>query len=181
MYKALFGLFLACTVSCNGAPDEALLDLTRGGEVEAYFNDPGSRVGNIWRSDALDIMVDRINQASASIDFAVMGFSHRRVVDAIVMAHDRGVAVRMVGDAGHLYNSGYDRMLERHIPMVNGNLSHIMHNKFMVIDDRFVISKVGLCPASGRLGPPLPEASAGGGLGAGRPAPSESGYPGSGQ
>jgi phosphatidylserine/phosphatidylglycerophosphate/cardiolipin synthase-like enzyme len=138
MYKALFGLFLACTVSCNGAPDQALLDLTRGGEVEVYFNDPGSRVGNIWRSDAIDIMIDRINQASASIDFAVMGFSHRRVVDAIVMAHDRGVAVRMVGDAGHLYNSGYDRMLERHIPMVNGNLSHIMHNKFMVVDDRFV-------------------------------------------
>ena len=43
----------------------------------------------------------------------------------------------MAGDAGHLYNSGYDLFRDRQIPMVVGNQNHIMHNKFMVVDDRF--------------------------------------------
>lgn len=133
--QAAVGLLL---ISCNPAPGEDLLDQTRGGRVDVYFNDPGSRVGNIWTSDALDVMVDLIDNAKVSLDFAVMGFSHERVVEAIVDAHDRGVVVRMVGDAGHNYNHGYDRMRERHIPMVTGNLSHIMHDKFMIVDDRFV-------------------------------------------
>ena len=124
--------------SCNPAPGEDLLDQTRGGQVEVFFNDPGSRVGNIWTADALDVMVDLIDNARVSLDFAVMGFSHDRVVEAVVNAYDRGVQVRMVGDAGHNYNNGYERMRERHIPMVTGNLSHIMHDKFMIVDDRFV-------------------------------------------
>lgn len=125
-------------LSCNPAPGEDLLDQTRGSQVEVFFNDPGSRVGNIWTADALDVMVDLIDNARVSLDFAVMGFSHDRVVEAVVDAYDRGVQVRMVGDAGHNYNDGYERMRERHIPMVTGNLSHIMHDKFMIVDDRFV-------------------------------------------
>ncbi|MCB9795875.1 MAG: lamin tail domain-containing protein [Alphaproteobacteria bacterium] len=111
---------------------------TRGGRVEALFNNPGTREENIWDPDVVDVMVEMIDGATASIDFAVMGFSHDEVVDAFVRAYDRGVDVRMVGDAGHLYNSGYQAFDERHIPMVTGNLNHIMHDKFMVVDDRFV-------------------------------------------
>jgi phosphatidylserine/phosphatidylglycerophosphate/cardiolipin synthase-like enzyme len=85
-------------------------------------------------------MVDMIDNTKVTLDFAVMGFSHPTVVDAIVRAHDRGVAVRMVGDAGHLYASGYRAMYERHIPIVNGNLTHIMHDKFMIVDSRFVFA-----------------------------------------
>lgn len=123
---------------CNPPPTQAEYDQTRGGNVEVFFNDPGSRLQNIWAPDAVDIMVDLIDSATATLDFAVMGFSQDEVVEAIVRAHDRGVAVRMVGDAGHLYNSGYARMYDRHIPIVTGNLSHIMHDKFMVVDGRFI-------------------------------------------
>ena len=84
-------------------------------------------------------MVELIDSASATLDFAVMGFSKSEVVEAMIRAHDRGVVVRMVGDAGHLYNSGYRDLMDRQIPVVTGNLAHIMHDKFMIVDRRFIL------------------------------------------
>ena len=124
---------------CNPAPSQADLDSTRGNTVEVMFNDPGTQDENAWWTpDAVSAMIEMIDSAKTSIDFAVMGFSYEPVVDAMIAAHDRGVIVRMVGDAGHLYNDGYERFDERNIPMVVGNLNHIMHDKFMIVDDRFV-------------------------------------------
>ena len=94
------------------APSNADLDSTRAGRAEFFFNDPGSRTANIWNPDAVTQMVQLIDSAQATLDFAVMGFSKTEVVDAVERAYDRGVHVRMVGDAGHLYNSGYERMLD---------------------------------------------------------------------
>jgi len=131
---------LGWLMACNPPPSKADLNSTRGADPEIYFNDPGSRLENIWKPDVLDVMVELIDSASATLDFAVMGFSKTEIVDAMIRAHDRGVRVRMVGDAGHLYNSGYHAMIDRHIPIVTGNLAHIMHDKFMIVDGRFVFS-----------------------------------------
>lgn len=125
-------------LACNPPPAEEDIAGTLGGRVDVFFNDPGTRLENMWQPDAIDVMVQLIDSAQTSIDVAVMGFTYDDVVDAFVRAHDRGVIVRMVGDAGHMYNSGYATFDERRIPMVVGNLNHIMHDKFMVIDDRFV-------------------------------------------
>lgn len=130
----------ALLMSCNGTPSKSDLDQTRGGDVEVFFNDPGSRLENIWTPDAVKLMVDVIDNSRATLDFAVMGFSKTEVVEAVIRAYDRGVAVRMVGDAGHLYNSGYEAMRDRHIPIVTGNMAHIMHDKFMIVDGRFVFA-----------------------------------------
>ncbi len=132
----MIGLLL---VGCNPPPAQADLDSTRGNTVEVMFNDPGTHDENAWWDpDAVEAMVSLVESASVSIDFAVMGFTYEPIVEALLDAYDRGVAVRMVGDAGHLYNDGYARFDERGIPMVVGNLNHIMHDKFMVVDDRFV-------------------------------------------
>lgn len=131
---------LAAAVACNAPPTTAEVDATRGAPVEVYFNDPGSRQETVWDADAVKIMVDLIDQARATIRFAVMGFSNDDVIDAMIRAYDRGVTVEMVGDAGHLTNDGYTRFRDRHIPMMVGNSAHIMHDKFMVVDDRFVFA-----------------------------------------
>lgn len=125
---------------CNPPPPADALDGTRGGRVEVFFNDPGTRLDNMWYPDAVDLMIDLVDQAQVSIEFGVMGFTYEPLIEAFVRAHDRGVKVRMVGDAGHLDNHGYQRFYERHIPVVTGNLAHIMHNKFLVVDDRFVFA-----------------------------------------
>ena len=129
---------LGLAVACNPPPDAADLAQTRGGNVDVYFNDPGTNAQNMWRPDVLDVMVEMIDGSTHKIDFAVMGFSHPDIVEAFERAYDRGIELRMVGDAGHLYNSGYELFRDRQIPIVTGNLNHIMHDKFMVVDDRFV-------------------------------------------
>ncbi|MEQ1570049.1 MAG: phospholipase D-like domain-containing protein [Myxococcota bacterium] len=130
---------LGLTVGLAGcaAPDA---DITRGYPVEAFFNNPGARLDQVWHADAQKLMVDLVEHAKSKITFAVMGFSNRDLVEAFVAAFDRGVEVTMVGDAGHLYNYGYTRFTDRHIPMTVGNQQHIMHDKFMVVDDRFVFA-----------------------------------------
>lgn len=134
----LFSLALLC--ACNRPPSTEDLEGTRGGRVDVFFNDPGARLDTVWYSDAVRIMVDLIDNAETSIEFAVMGFSHPDVVSAFERAFDRGLQLKMVGDAGHLYNDGYQLFTERHIPMVTGNMAHIMHDKFMIVDRRFVFA-----------------------------------------
>jgi phosphatidylserine/phosphatidylglycerophosphate/cardiolipin synthase-like enzyme len=120
------------------APDPADVDGTRGGKLDVYFNDPGTRRANLWEPDAVNVMIETVRNAEVSIDIAVMGFTRAKLVDAIVAAHDRGVTVRMVGDASHLTNYGYQRFFDRHIPLVTGNMPHIMHDKYMIVDGRMV-------------------------------------------
>ena len=93
-------LALSFAPAC-GPPSAADLDSTRGGRVDVFFNEPGTRPANQWDPDAIAVMVDLINGANSTLDFAVMGFSEPRVVAAMVAAWDRGVELRMVGDAGH--------------------------------------------------------------------------------
>lgn len=137
MIRALLGSF-ALLVSCNTAPTEEEYDLTRGGRIDVFFNDPGTDATNIWTSDAIDVMIGLIDSTEVSLEVAVMGLSYDPVWEAMIRAYDRGVNVRVVGDAGHMYNDGYEALFERHIPFVTGNLNHIMHHKFMVSDDRFL-------------------------------------------
>ncbi|TVQ91332.1 MAG: hypothetical protein EA397_09730 [Deltaproteobacteria bacterium] len=127
-------LFSGC-----GPPDFDDVDATRTGRVEVYFNEPGTRPDNSWRMPyGLKAMIRQIHNAKVSIDFAVMGFNHPDLVRAIEMAFERGVEIRMVGDVNHWHNSGYQMLLRRSIPMSVGNDAHIMHNKFIVVDGRFV-------------------------------------------
>ncbi len=130
----LVGFALGC------APSAEDLASTEGSRIDFFFNDPGSRLENVWAPDAVDVLSDLVGQANSTIDMAVMGFSHEQVIDALVAADDRGVSIRMVGDAGHITNAGYERFREEHIPVVPGNGQHIMHHKFMVIDDRLVFA-----------------------------------------
>ena len=131
-------LFLSLALVACAPPSDEDIAGTLGGQVDMYFNDPGTRPDNSWRRpDSLTAMINMIHNAKSTLDFAVMGFTHTDIIDAIEMAHDRGVKVRMVGDADHWGNEGYRRMMNRQIPMSVGNGPHIMHDKFLVADSRF--------------------------------------------
>lgn len=150
----LLALLIAVTCvlpSCMTELDDADILRSQTATVTPFFNIPGvlreARSANY--SD--DILVQMIDQSNAQIDFAIMGFTRDTVVDALVRAHHRGVALRFVGDARHLEYSrgGYHAMDALGIPMVVGNLYHIMHNKFFVIDDRYVITGTGNITSTG--------------------------------
>ncbi len=110
-----------------------------------YFNSPGWRDGTEVNRKPSEFIAERIDQANVSVYAAVYGFNKQNIIDALVRAHERGVDVRLVGDAGEYDRAtpGYDKMEERKIPVQTGNQFHIMHNKFFVVDERFVYTGTG--------------------------------------
>ena len=117
------------------------------GTMNVYFNFsvdttvaiPGnSASGN---TDFKAHLIQRINQASYSIDLALYSFfGMQDVADAIILAKNRGVKVRVVYDSRDVQNS-MQALLNAGILMSQrpSNLSGIMHNKFFIFDARDTI------------------------------------------
>ena len=133
------GLGAACSTEIPGYGQEQLQEP----KVEAFFNSTGTRAGNRYDLKPGEFLVERIDAADESLDVAVYGFEKESIIDAIIRAHDRGVDVRFVGSTSHADAEGYQAVMERQIPSQIGNEFHIMHEKFFVIDGRFVFAGTG--------------------------------------
>ncbi len=130
---------LVAVAGCNydGPPDPRSSLQPR---IQPFFDSPGTRDGNDRNRLPSEFLVEQIDEAKTSVHVCIYGFSKQNVIDALIRAYDRGVEVHVAGDAGHLlrHATGYEQLLARHIPVQVGNEFHIMHNKFFVIDHRFV-------------------------------------------
>ncbi len=89
---------------------------------------------------SLDLVVKSINSAQKSICMATYSFTSKPVAEALIHAKGRGVDIKIVSDAkanGSKYTA--TKFLANHGVNVrlNGNYP-IMHNKFIVIDDKTV-------------------------------------------
>ena len=143
-------LLLACLLSmglgaagCSSSIPEADRQSIDEPKVSVFFNSTGTRHGNAGDLRPSDFLVERIDSAESSVHVAAYGFEKHNVAQALVDAHERGVEVKFVGSTSHLDAEGYQMMLEEHIPMQVGNEYHIMHNKFFIIDQRFVFVGTG--------------------------------------
>lgn len=87
-------------------------------------------------------LLDLINQAASQIDIALYGLDRQSVVTALINAHTRGVAVRVVGDddaAAGSYAAAYQALASAGITVtLDSNTSQIQHNKFLVVDGQSV-------------------------------------------
>ena len=137
--------------ACKLELDQADFDRMNTGSVAPFFNTPGTNRESRSAVYSDDILVQMIDGANAQIDFSVMGFTRWPVIEALERAHHRGVALRFVGDGRHMEHlgGGYRVMDELGVPMVVGNMYHIMHNKFFVIDGRYVITGTGNITSTG--------------------------------
>ena len=125
------------------------------GTINVYFNFPvdttvaipgNSAKGNVNFQDKL---VERINHANYSIDLALYSFSGmQEVADALVLAKNRGVKIRVVYDHRYpdypiqnsmqaLINSGI-QISQR--PPETQAFPGIMHNKFIIFDARDTVA-----------------------------------------
>lgn len=113
--------------------------------VTAVFNAPGSAESNGTDHNTDDVLVQMIDRARSTIDFSVMGFSRDTIIDALLRAHHRGVRLRFVGDAKHMFGHqrAYYEFDRLGIEMQVGNQNHIMHDKFFVVDKRYVLTGTG--------------------------------------
>ena len=141
---AMLGLLLFAP-GCATELDEADWESMQEGHVQLFTNQTGTRFANGLNTPADDFLIQMIDRAEVTVDVATMGFSRREVVDALIRAYHRGIQIRFVGDGrhleGHVY--GYDMLEVLDIEMMSGNQFHIMHNKFFVIDGRYVFTGTG--------------------------------------
>jgi phosphatidylserine/phosphatidylglycerophosphate/cardiolipin synthase-like enzyme len=109
--------------------------------ADLYFTIPefrGQRQGGL---DA-PIVAD-VDAAQRSVDLAVFALDLPAVTDALLRAHQRGVAVRIVSDTEGLDVSreaaaAMKQLEAAGVPVVMDQRDALMHNKFAVIDDRLL-------------------------------------------
>jgi phosphatidylserine/phosphatidylglycerophosphate/cardiolipin synthase-like enzyme len=140
---------VASAAGCNVDGPELREQITP--RVQPFFNAPGTRESNDRNRLSSEFVVQQFDEAEVSLDLCIYGLSKQNIIDAAIRAHKRGVKVRVVGDARHLQykGPGYSAFAEHQIPMQVGNQFHIMHNKFFIVDGRFVFVGTGNITTTG--------------------------------
>lgn len=105
-----------------------------GGWYEVYFTDPGNSFSSQLNGGVDGPLVEAINAARQTVDVAVYSLSLNSVRTALIDAHQRGVAVRVVMETENMDRSDPQKIIEAGVPVVGDRREGLMHNKFVVID-----------------------------------------------
>lgn len=105
-----------------------------GSWYDLYFTDPTSPYA-AQETGGLDTpLVEAIDSARLSVDVAAYSLSLPSVRDALIRAHRRGVAVRVVMESDNRDRSAPQALLDAGISVLGDRREGLMHNKFVVID-----------------------------------------------
>lgn len=79
-----------------------------------------------------------IDDAQLSLDVCGHEIDNEQIIDAILRAHQRGVAVRVVSESDYAEETGPRAFADAGVPLLFDGRDALMHNKFIVIDRRAV-------------------------------------------
>ncbi|SIN80127.1 PLD-like domain-containing protein [Singulisphaera sp. GP187] len=101
--------------------------------AEAYF----SPQDECWRR-----IVHLLDGARQHVDICVFTITDDRLSEAIVAAHRRGVAVRVLTDNEKAEDEGsdIDRLHQAGVPLRTDRSLHHMHHKFALFDNRLLLN-----------------------------------------
>ena len=141
-------LALLLLVSCSKV--KTIEEETDDRLLEIYINYPGKKPGG-HRPPEFDIrLANLIDGARKEVYWAMYGFYRASIKDSVLRAVQRGLDVQLAGDAGtYAYGEvGYiqfEDLLRRYpnAKLIAGNSQSIQHNKFCVIDRRYVMTGTG--------------------------------------
>lgn len=88
-------------------------------------------------------MVGYINKAKKTLDLAIFSFTNDDLANAIIEAHKRGVAVRIITDDEAMKGKGADsqKCSDAGIPVRTDSEERFhMHNKYMIVDSIFIVT-----------------------------------------
>lgn len=88
------------------------------------------------------VVINAIQHAKKSIDVAIFSFTKKNIADALVVAASSGVVVRVMMDDGQSIShySQITLLKQANIPVKVQNHQGLMHDKFVVIDKKKVIT-----------------------------------------
>jgi len=88
--------------------------------------------------ETIEALVNFIQASERSLDCAIYQMNHPRVIEALLNAFERGVALRIVTDTTFFdradYFAAYQPLLLAGVPIVPDQRSSEQHNKFLVAD-----------------------------------------------
>ena len=128
----------------NGTPKAAnVLGGTSDDWYDLYFTDHlNTTMPDYGPKTMANALIDAIDGATTSIDFAVYGFNgSEEIIAALIAAKGRSVTVRGVVDSyddGGFPYRGTQQVVDEIGDVVSDMDDRIMHNKFFVIDGRYV-------------------------------------------
>lgn len=102
--------------------------------VDIYFSAPDNPQSQSLRGGPDKYLADAIRRSRVSVDIAALQLDLWSIRDALVDAHRRGVAVRMVTDSDYLDQAEIQDLIKAGIPVLSDRREGLMHNKFVVID-----------------------------------------------
>ena len=106
--------------------------------LELYFSPDEGR----FRQQGIrDRMISLVDGAQESIEFCIFAFTADDLANAIIDAHERGVAVRGVMDEYNAASddSEYSRLLNAGVNVILDRNRKSMHHKFMVVDGEVTV------------------------------------------
>ncbi len=114
-----------------------------GDNWQVYFNEPDASVDSSNYADGIDApLASAIDAAQRSLDIAAFELNSQPIYEAILAAHQRGLAVRIVTDDRHGLDDDSNTELRdlqaAGVPIVADSRSGLMHNKFAIVDERAV-------------------------------------------
>jgi phosphatidylserine/phosphatidylglycerophosphate/cardiolipin synthase-like enzyme len=139
-------------VGCEISPEtDSRLEIPEAGDsggliledpawYEVYFSAPDSTASSTLRGGPDAHLAEAIDQARLSVDLAADSLNLWSVRDALLDAHRRGVAVRVVMESENLDSEEVQELIGGGVPLVDDRRQGLMHNKFVIIDRREVWS-----------------------------------------
>ncbi|MFZ0545081.1 MAG: phospholipase D-like domain-containing protein [Candidatus Promineifilaceae bacterium] len=118
--------------------EEPVVVSTAGDWYQIYFTNPtcppeDARSGGLDETIAEDIL-----RAQSQVDMAAFDFDAEPMVNALIELEKRGVVVRVITDEDNGSLSSINRLRRNGISVVEDKRSALMHDKFIVIDGRYV-------------------------------------------
>lgn len=107
---------------------------TDPGWYSLYFTDPQAPTARAYRGGPDSHLAEAIESARASVDMAAYDLDLWSLRDALIDAHRRGVAVRLVVESDQLDRPEFQDLITAGIPLLGDRREGLMHHKFVIID-----------------------------------------------
>ena len=109
-------------------------EISSGDWYRVYFTDPAGPTAATFRGGPDAALAEAIHQARLSVEVAADDLDLWSLRDALIAAHRRGVAVRVVAESDNLSGPEMQALIQAGIPVFGDRREGLMHNKFVIID-----------------------------------------------